>query len=117
MKYLCLIYQEEARLDTLSTCEWNSLMEEFQAFIQQLNAAERYLAGNMLTPTHTATSLRLRAGKVLMTDGPFDETKEQLVGYCLITAKDFNEAIQIASQMPSLRYGSLEVRPVRDLEK
>ena len=81
---------------------------------QELNASGQYLAGAPLHPTSTATSVRVRDGKRLVTDGPFAETREQLGGYFLIDAKDLDEAIAIAARVPVARVGTVEVRPVRE---
>jgi hypothetical protein len=116
MKYLCLIYLEEKTIDSLPRSEWNDLIQDCENFTEIQQEAGHYLAGDALEPTHTATSVRLRNGKISITDGPFAETKEQLAGYCLLEARDLNEAIQLASQLPPLRYGCVEVRPVRELE-
>lgn len=116
MKYLCLVYLEEKTMDSLPRSEWDGLLQECTSFTETQQQAGHYLAGDALEPIHTATCVRLRNGKIAITDGPFAETKEQLAGYCLLEARDLNEAIQVASQLPPLRYGSVEVRPVRELE-
>ena len=79
-----------------------------------VKASGHYLGGNPLQPVHTATTLRSRNGKLSTTDGPFAETKEQLGGYYLIEAKDLNDAIQVASRIPSAKFGSIEVRPIHE---
>jgi hypothetical protein len=90
------------------------LMEEYFAFTRDLRASGQYLGGNDLQPVRNATTVRVRNGKMSATDGPFAETKEQLGGYYLIEARDLNEAIQIASRIPSSRLGSIEVRPIQE---
>ena len=90
-------------------------MGEYGAFTEAVKASGHYVGGNPLQPVHTATTIRSRNGKVSTTDGPFAETKEQLGGYYLIEAKDLNDAIQVASRIPSSRVGSIEVRPIMDL--
>lgn len=114
MKYLCLIYQEEKAISALPRSEWNKLIENCMAFTDEMRASGYYQDGNALDSVNTATCLRVRNGKTSVTDGPFTETKEQLAGYCMLEARDLNDAIQIASQLPPLRYGCVEVRPVRE---
>ena len=116
MKYLCLIYQEENVVNRLPDSDWQLMIKDCQQCTLELQEAGHFLAGNALAPTLAATSLRVRNGKVLITDGPFAETKEQLAGFCLVEARDLNQAIQLASNMPPLRLGSIEVRPVRELQ-
>jgi hypothetical protein len=83
-------------------------------YTEGIQKSGHYLGGNALQPTHTATTVRSRGGKVSTTDGPFAETKEQLGGYYLIEAKDLNDAIQVASRIPSAKFGSIEVRPIHE---
>ncbi len=117
MKYLCLIYLDEEAMNALPPSEWNALIRECIAYSDQLQASHYYLAGDALESVHTATTVRWRNGKLSATDGPFAETKEQLAGYCLLEARDLNEAIQLASKLPPARYGGVEVRPIRELEE
>jgi hypothetical protein len=112
MKYLCLIYSIESQWDTMPRAEYNAVMGEYFAFTEQIRGQGKYLAGEGLQPTGTATTVRVRKGKISTTDGPFAETKEQLGGFYLIEADDLNDAIQTASRIPSARYGAIEVRPV-----
>ena len=112
MKYLCLIYDEESKLGAMSKGESDAFMGEYSAFTQQVVASGHMVAGEALQPAHSATTLRMRHGKLATTDGPFAETKEQLGGFYLIEAKDLNDAIQVASRIPSVKTGSIEVRPV-----
>ena len=114
MKYLCLIYDEEKRLHAMTKSEMDALMREYFAFTKAIEASGNMLGGNDLQPVQTATTVRVRNGRVSTTDGPFAETKEQLGGYYLIEATDLNEAIQIASRIPSARLGAIEVRPVQE---
>jgi hypothetical protein len=114
MRYLCLIYDAESTLAALSASEMDALMGEFFAFTDSIRKSGHYLGGEALQPVQTATSLRVRNGKVSTTDGPFAETKEQLGGYYLIEARDLNDAIQVASRIPSARLGTIEVRPIRE---
>ena len=114
MKYLCLIYDEEKKLHGMSKSEMDALMGEYFSFTTDLRKSGQYLGGNDLQPVASATTVRVRNGKVSTTDGPFAETKEQLGGYYLIEAKDLNEAIQVASRIPSAKLGAIEVRPVQE---
>lgn len=114
MRYLCLLYESESLWKTLPTEESDALMGEYFAYTEALKASGHYLAGNALQATPTATTLRVRNGKISTTDGPYAETKEQLGGYYLIEAQDLNDAIQVASRIPGARYGSIEVRPIRE---
>jgi hypothetical protein len=114
MKYLCLIYDDEKKIDGMSKAESDKFMGEYFAFSDDIRKSGHYVAGEALQPVQTATTVRHRGGKLSTTDGPFAETKEQLGGFYLITAKDLNEAIQVASRIPSVRTGSIEVRPVID---
>ncbi|HEX9941353.1 MAG TPA: YciI family protein [Thermoanaerobaculia bacterium] len=109
MKYVCLVYSEEAKLDAVSD-------NECLAFSDELRQGGHRLGGEALQPVQTATTVRVRNGRVSLTDGPFAETKEQLAGFYLIDARDLNEAIQLASKIPPARVGSIEVRPVRELK-
>jgi hypothetical protein len=112
MKYLCLIYDEEKKLGAMSKSDADSMMGEYGAFTEGITKSGHYAAGEALQPVQTATTVRIRNGKVSTTDGPFAETKEQLGGFYLINARDLNDAIQVASKIPSARTGSIEVRPV-----
>jgi hypothetical protein len=112
MKYLCLIYDEEKKLAGMAKSEQDAFMGEYGAFTESVKASGHYLGGNPLQPVHTATSVRVRNGKMSATDGPYAETKEQLGGYYLIEAQDLNDAIQVASRIPSAKIGTIEVRPI-----
>ncbi|WP_050507823.1 YciI family protein [Pseudomonas syringae] len=112
MKYLCLIYSDE---QTLHSHPDSPRDDECLAYAQSVQASGHMLASEPLESVQTATTVRKRNGKVLITDGPFAETKEQLAGFYLIDAKDLNEAIHIAANVPAARVGSVEVRPVRTL--
>jgi hypothetical protein len=116
MKYLCLIYDEEKRQSTMSKAEGDAMMGEYYAFTEGIRKSGQYINGNALQPVHTATTVRLRHGKMSTTDGPFAETKEQLGGYYLIEARDLNEAIHVAAKIPSARSGSVEVRPIMEYD-
>jgi hypothetical protein len=115
MKYLCLVYHEEAKLDALARSEYDSLVTDSLALVEELRTSGQHIAADALQAVNTATTLRVRNGKVSMTDGPFAETKEQLGGFFLVEARDLNEAIAIASRIPGARIGSVEVRPVKVL--
>jgi hypothetical protein len=108
MKYLCLVYMEESTLGAIADSECH-------AFSAPLRKNGRIVAAEALHPVHTATTVRVRNGKVSTTDGPFAETKEQLAGFYLIDARDLDDALQVAARIPPARVGSVEVRPVRDL--
>jgi hypothetical protein len=108
MKYLCLVYMEEKTLDAVPD-------SDCMAYGKELRQSGRYIAAEALQSVHSATTVRVRNGKVSMTDGPFAETKEQLAGFYLIDAKDLDDAVQVASRIPPARVGSIEVRPVREL--
>jgi hypothetical protein len=112
MKYMCLIYDVEGVWDGLPEDERNAVYEEYGAFTQSLHDSGAYVSADQLQPIATATTVRVRNGETLVTDGPFAETKEQLGGYYLVEAKDVDEALKIAERIPSARYGSVEVRPV-----
>jgi len=114
MKYLCLIYDEEKKLSARSKAESDAFTGEYFAFTEAIQKSGHYLGGEALQPVHTATTVRVRNGQVSTTDGPFAETKEQLGGFYLIDARDLNDAIQVASKIPSARLGSIEVRPIRE---
>jgi len=117
MKYLCLIYDEEKKLESMPKDESDAFMGEYFAFTNGIKQSGHYLGGNALQPISAATTVRVRNGKVSATDGPFAETKEQLGGYYLIEARDLNDAIQIASKIPSARIGSVEVRPIMEFSQ
>lgn len=108
MKYLCLVYGEEKKFEAMSD-------DECVAYDEALRERGQCVASEALQPVQTATTVRVRNGKVSITDGPFAETKEQLAGFYLVDARDLNEAIQIASKIPPARVGCVEVRPIRDL--
>ena len=117
MRYLCLIYDEEKKLGAMAKNESDAFMGEYNTFTEGIRKSGHYVAGEALQPVQTATSLRIRNGKLSTTDGPFAETKEQLGGFYLINARDLNDAIQVASRIPSARLGTVEVRPVVDFSK
>ncbi len=112
MKYMMLIYLDERGL---SDSQREHCYKESAEYAQQINANGQYLLAAPLHPTSTATSVRTREGKRLVTDGPFAETREQLGGFFLVDAKDLDEAIRIASQIPAGRWGTVEIRPVMEV--
>ena len=114
MKYVCLAYEEEERLNALSKSEWDRLRNETLTYLDELQKRGYVVAAEALQSIRAATTVRVRHGKISLTDGPFSETKEQLGGFLLITARDLNDAIQVASRWPSARLGSIEVRPVEE---
>lgn len=114
MKLLLLCCHEEKKWDSMSKSECDAVMEETKAYCEALKKSGRLLAVEQLEPIQTAMSVRVRKGKLSVTDGPFAETKEQVGGFFLIDARDLNEAIQVASKFPSVGFGTMEVRPVRD---
>ena len=110
MKYLCLVYLDEKRLNELPD-------EDCVEFDTAIRKSGHCIASEALQSVHTATTVRVRNGKTAVTDGPFAETKEQLAGFYMVEARDLNEAIQLAAKIPPARVGSVEVRPVRPIRK
>jgi hypothetical protein len=115
MEYLLLIYGNEKGWETMSKAELDGVYGEYMAFTESIRKSGNYKGGNPLQPTTTATTVRVKGGKTLSTDGPFAETKEQLGGYYLVEAKDLDEAIAIAARIPGARVGSIEVRPIQPM--
>jgi hypothetical protein len=114
VKYMLLICRDEQVWDKLRAAERQQVYHETLALSEELTARGQYLGGHPLYPSSAATSVRVRDGKRLVTDGPFAETREQLGGYMLIDVKDLDEAIGIAARMPLARTSTIEVRPVRE---
>ncbi len=112
MQYLLMIYQNEVEYAKNDAATTQKMMAEYQAFTQSIIQNGNFKAGDRLQPTTTATTVRVRDGKMLTTDGPFAETREQLGGYYLVEARDLNAAIEIAARIPGARIGSVEVRPI-----
>ena len=110
MKYLCLVYLDEKRLDELPD-------EDCVAFDTAVRKSGHCLASEALESVHTATTVRVRRGRVAVTDGPFAETKEQLAGFYMIEARNLNEALHLAAKIPPARVGSIEVRPIRPIRE
>lgn len=112
MKYLCLAYEAEQTLNDLTQDEWHALRRETLDYVQSLQNDGRLLSAHPLQSARTASTVRVRDGALAVTDGPFAETKEQIGGFFMIEADDFEEAVQIAAKWPSARLGTIEVRPV-----
>jgi len=112
MQYLLLIYTNESHYEALGEGEKKKVTGEYMDLVGSMRAKGQYVGGNRLDLTSTATTVRVREGKKLVTDGPFAETKEQLGGYFLVEANDLDEAIRVAGKIPAARWGSIEVRPI-----
>ena len=112
MQYLLMIYQKEAEYTKIDPATSQKILGEYQAFTQSIIQSGNFKAGDRLQPVSTATTVRVKDGKTLTTDGPFAETREQLGGYYLVEAKDLDAAIAIAARIPGARSGSIEVRPI-----
>jgi hypothetical protein len=110
MKYLCLVYGEEPKIMAMAP-------EHCVAYDEEIRASGKCVAAEALQPVATATTVRVRGGKLSVTDGPFAETKEQLAGFYLIEARDLNEAIQVAAKIPPAEVGCIEVRPIRPIRQ
>ena len=118
MQYMCLIYGDEnGRATTMSEEDQNAMFAAYGEFTESIKSSGHMVGGDALHPASTATTVRVRDGETLVTDGPFAETKEQLGGYYLIEAKDLNDAIRVAAQIPSSRIGSIEVRPIMEFDQ
>jgi hypothetical protein len=116
MKYLLSIYTDESSWDSATPEQMKETMEAYSAFGREVEERGAYLAGEGLQPTAAATTVRVRNGERLITDGPFAETKEQLGGFYLLECRDLDEAIEFAGKIPGAQSGSVEVRPVMDYE-
>ncbi len=114
MKYLLMIHAEEAAFERLSETDQQRMMAEYRQLREQLKAQGNYLDGSRLHPVSSATIVRVREGKRVVTDGPFAETREQLGGYFLVEARDLEEAVGIAARMPGAVHGAIEVRPLAE---
>jgi hypothetical protein len=115
MKYLCTVIIDEKKQDAMPESDLQSLIDESLAYDQTLRNGGHFVAAQALESVSAATMVRVRNGKVSVTDGPFAETNEQIGGFILIEARDLNEAIQLASHIPGARFGGVEVRPVKEL--
>src|SRR5687768_5084559 len=112
MRYLALIYEDERVWEKMPKADAEKVFGEYFAFTDGIKKSGHLLGGEPLQPTNTATTVRVRNGKISTTDGPFAETKEQLGGYYLLEAKDLNDAIQVAAKIPGAKSGAVEVRPI-----
>jgi hypothetical protein len=112
MNYLLLIYTHEAEFQALSPTALSAMTQDYVEFTKSIVQAGQFKAGDRLKPVSTASTVRVRNGKTMITDGPFAETREQLGGYYLVDAKDLDEALAIAARIPGARHGSIEVRPI-----
>ena len=115
MKYLCMVIVDEKKLNALSESESQALDDESLSYDATLREGGHLIAAQALQSVTTATTVRVRNGKVSLTDGPFAETHEQMGGFILIEAADLNEAIRLASKIPVIRLGAVEVRPIKEL--
>ena len=115
MKYVALVYYQESIINAMTEQEWHDLNQECVAGVERLSEQGNYVTGQPLQPVETATTVRVRDGEVMVSDGPFAETKEQLAGFYLLEAEDLDEALQLARRIPPARFGSIEVRPTREL--
>jgi hypothetical protein len=113
MKYLCLICAEKV-MEQMPAADAEQHYQEYAEFTRAIRASGHFVGCNRLEPPAAATTVRVRQGKVSITDGPFAETKEQFGGYYVIEARDLNEAIQVASRIPGARLGCVEVRPIAE---
>ena len=116
MKYLCLVYHQEAEIDALPGSEYDAIVNEVLEYREDLRQGGHYITSSPLQSVQAATTIRVRNGAMSITDGPFAETKEQLGGFYLIEARDLNEAIRLASRMPPARIGCIEVRPLKEFD-
>ena len=114
MQYLLLIYDKESTVQNMNADERGQMMQDYGTFTEELKAAGKYVGGEALSSVTTATSVRVRNGDTLTTDGPFAETKEQLGGYYLVDADDLDDALHWAAKIPSAKWGTIEVRPLFD---
>jgi len=117
MKYLLLIYEKEADWAAIPEAEKGKLFQEYGDYSRRIRKSGNYIAGEALQPISTATTVRVKNGKTLTTDGPFAETREQLGGFYMVEAKDLDEAIALAAGIPGARTGSIEVRPIMPTPK
>ena len=112
MQYLLMIYSNEAEYAKMDAATGEKMSAEFEVFTKDIIQSGNFKAGDRLRPASTATTVRVKDGKVLTTDGPFAETREQLGGYYMVDAKDLDAAIAIAARIPGAQHGSIEVRPI-----
>lgn len=112
MQYMLLIYHDEKAQDAMGEEELDEQMKGYNAFTQEVREREALVSGDALHPTSSATTVRVRDGRVLTTDGPFAETKEQLGGFYILDCEDLDEAIELAAKIPGAKDGSIEIRPI-----
>lgn len=112
MQFLCLIYEAESLMAEHSDEENNLIFQEYMTYTDDIKSSGHFVAGDALQPVSTATTIRIRDGEKVITDGPFAETKEQLGGYYLLECESLDEAIEQASKIPSAKFGSIEIRPI-----
>ena len=117
MRYVCLVYLVEKEMEAMSESEAEACTDESLAYDEALRRSGQLIVAQALAPVETATTVRVRKGRLTATDGPFAETKEQLGGFLLIEARDLNEAIQLASKIPPAKVGCVEVRPIRPIRE
>lgn len=114
MKYMCIAYEEERKLNDLSEHDWQALRQETLDYVQELRGTGRLILTYPLQSASAAATVRVRSGRLSVTDGPFAEAKEQIGGFFLIEAPDFEEAVRVAGKWPSARIGTIEVRPIEE---
>lgn len=114
MKYLCLAYEKEAKFHAMSQEDWHELRQATLDYVRYLEDNGHLIDARPLQSATTASTVRVRNGNRLVMDGPFAETKEQIGGFFLIEARDFDEAVDLAAQWPSARLGTIEVRPLEE---
>jgi len=114
MKFMCLAYEDEGELNALSAGEWDTLRRETLAYVERLRKSGHLVSTQALQSARTAATVQVRSGKLSVTDGPFAETKEQIGGFFMIEARNRDEAVELASQWPSARIGTIEVRPIEE---
>jgi hypothetical protein len=117
MKYICLGYIQPGTFENMSESERNAMLDECFSYDDELRKNEHFAAGEVLQPPNTAMTLSWKNGKVVVTDGPYAETKEQIGGILVLEARDLNHAIQLISQHPGVKYGPFEIRPAADLNE
>ncbi len=116
MKFLCMVVLDEKKLDALSKQESQALDDESLAYDATLRKGGHFIAAQALQSVRRAATVRVQSGKALVTDGPFAETKEQIGGFILLEAKDMDRALELASRIPAVRLGGVEVRPIKELK-
>jgi hypothetical protein len=115
VKYLCIAFQDQEKLDAYSDAEFGQIMERVQLYLEELQDHGNFVDASRLQPASSGAVIKVRGGQMSITDGPFIETREQIAGYYLIEANDLNDAIRIAAKSPSAHLGTVEVRPLKEL--